>query len=389
MLSECYENVARTRRFAGVMSFRSILILNLFITGVLTISGQTAVATPTPATPASRNLEPKDADPKNHGVVTAEKIKRWIEFDAFSFGTRYRYVDLNSETASVNQQQFQIVARAKFKFDHKGKYSVNAGLFTGNNILSGWNNTGIGTGDGAATLYLKHLYFDAKPAKWIEIQAGGFSVTSGENTEITGYDNDVYVMGERVSIRRPKDLYFDEISVTNAFIGDITTPNVFRRFKRLGNSNYHQVMVRKTFNKRVGFSADYTFDSGTDTLRQAVNVKTPELHFLDRVLFENYQRLAPDTGYGFSLFGEKKLNGRFTLGGGFTHIDNVMLNADRFQRGNRVFITNTIKFTRELSLNTFLIQAVGPLPTAISPRTRLDIILTYNFLETLHRLKLN
>ncbi|MFL6468088.1 MAG: hypothetical protein ACJ72Z_09045 [Pyrinomonadaceae bacterium] len=355
----------------------------------IAVAGQAAAPTPQSAAVGSTAVGNKDTSLGKKTLTQTERIKRWIEFDAFSFGTRYRYVDLNSETTSVNQQQFQVVARAKFKFDHEGKYSVNAGLFTGNNILSGWNNTGIGTGDGAASIYLKHLYFNAKPAKWIEIQAGGFGVTNGENTEITGYDNDVYLMGEHVSIRRPKDLYFDEISVTNAFIGDITIPNVFRRFKRLGNSNYHQVMVRKTFNKRVGFSADYTFDSGTDTLRQAVNVKTPELHFLDRVLFENYQRLAPDTGYGFSLFGEKKFNGRFTLGGGFTHIDNVMLNADRFQRGNRFFITNTIKFTRELSLNTFLIQAVGPLPTPISPRTRLDIILTYNFLETLHRLKLN
>lgn len=389
MLSECYENVARPRRSAGVTSFRSILIVGFFTQCVLTISGQTAVATPIPGALASGYVEPKDEDPKNHAVAPAEKIKRWVEFDALSFSTRFRNVEFNSDAASVNQQQFQLAARVKFKFDSDGKYSVNAGLFTGNNIISGWNNTGLGTGDGVATIFLKHFYFDAKPAKGIEIQVGGFGVANGENTEITGYDNDVYLTGERVSIRRPKALYFDEISVTNAFIGDITTPNVFRRFKRLGNSNYHQVMVRKTFNKRVGFSADYTFDAGNDLLRQAVNIKTPELHFLDRVLFENYQRIAPNAGYGFSLFGEKKIHGRFTLGGGFAHIDELMLNADRFPRGNRLYVTSAIKFTRELSLNTTLIQAVGTLPTSVSPRTRLDIILTYNVLETLHRLKLN
>ena len=39
-----------------------------------------------------------------------------------------------------NVQQYQVAARGRFKFDRKGKYSVVAGLYTGNTINSGWNN---------------------------------------------------------------------------------------------------------------------------------------------------------------------------------------------------------------------------------------------------------
>ena len=61
---------------------------------------------------------------------------------------------------------------------------------------------------------LKLLYLDAKPVKSFEFQIGGIAVNQGENTEATGYDNDVYITGERVLIRRPKKLYFDKISLT-------------------------------------------------------------------------------------------------------------------------------------------------------------------------------
>jgi hypothetical protein len=61
-----------------------------------------------------------------------------------------------------------------------------------------------------------------------------------------------------------------------------------------------------------------------------------------------------------------------------------MLNADRFPRGTRLFVGGTYKITRELSINPIIIQGVGPLPTSSIPRTRFDLILSYNILEGLH-----
>ena len=314
-----------------------------------------------------------------------KEIHRWLDMDALSLGTRYRYIEAANETTLVNQQQFQFVARGRFKFDRKGKYSVVFGLATGNTITSGWNITGLGTGDLMTNIYPKLLYFDAKPVKPIEVQFGGIGINNGENTEITGYDNDGYATGERVIVRAPKHLYFDEVSLTSGYLGDVTTPSAFRRFKRLNNWNYHQFLVRKQATKRVSFSADYTFEAGIDTLRQAVKVKVPELKFVDSLLYENYERLDPNAGYGFAIQGEKKINDKFSLTGGFAKISHVMLNSDRFQRGERLYLAAFYKPVPEFTIAPVIIQAVGPLATPVTPRTRFELIMSYNILEALHR----
>ena len=312
--------------------------------------------------------------------VVNKELKRWLDIETLSAATRYRYI-LTHGGDEMSTQQYQVIARARFKFDSKGKYSVVAQLATGNNITGGWNNTGWGTGDYQGDFPIKQLFFEAKPIKPLEIQFGGIAPNNGENTEITGYDNDAFLMGERVRIKYPKKLYFDEISLTNAFIGDITQPNVFRRFKRLNISNYHQFLVRKTVNKRVSFSADYTFENGRDFLRQGIKVNAPELKVADSLRFENYELLDPKLGYGFALTGEKKLNKKVNFIYGVSDINNPLFNGDRFPRGTRVFFNTTYKVTRELSIGPVIIQAIGPLDAPNIPRTRFEFIAQYNILE--------
>ena len=321
--------------------------------------------------------------------TASEKVKRWFEFDALSLSTRYRLIRNAGGHNVSNQLQYQFAGRGHFKFDKQGKYSVYAGLFTGNTVNGGWNGTGWGTGSPQTNLYLKQLYFDAKPVKGLEFQFGGIPFNNGENTEITTYDNDAYLTGERIAVRMPKKYYFDEISATYAYFGDVTTPSVTQRFKHLDKSNYHQFLVRKQVNKHVAFSADYTFESGRDTLHQAVKFKIPESHVLDTVLFENYERVDPDHGYGFGLYGEKVLKKKVTLGGGFARIDKPFTNSDRFPPGKRVYTSAAFKLSRELTLSTIVIHGVGHLASATTHRTRFEIIFSYNILETLHKHKLN
>jgi hypothetical protein len=315
------------------------------------------------------------------------ELKRWIDIDAFALSTRYRLVKAANHRTLGNQNQFQVAARGRFKFDRKGRYSVNAGLFTGNSFTGGWNSTGWGTGDLQTNLYVKQLYLSAKPVEGLEVQFGGIAFNNGVHTEITGYDNDAYLTGERVAIRRPKDLYFDEVSITYGFIGDLVHPSVFSRFKHLNKSNYHQILVRKQVHKRVNVSADYTFESGRDILRQAIRGKVPELRVVDTLLFENYERVSPDVGYGFNIAGEKTVTKKLSLTGGFARIDRVQFNADRFPPGKRIYFGGAYKLNPEFSVSGIVIEGLGHLPAPLTPRTRIDIILTYNFLETLHRLR--
>ena len=316
--------------------------------------------------------------------VVHKEVKRWFDIETLTAATRYRYIKTHGGD-DMSAQQYQVVARWRFKFDSKGKYSVVGQLATGSNIASGWNNTGWGTGDPQGDFPVKLLYFEAKPIKPVEIQFGGIGPNNGESSEITGYDNDFYLMGERVRIKYPKKVFFDEISLTSAFEGDIAKPNVFRRFKRLGEWNYFQVLVRKELNKRVSFSADYTYDRSSDTLRQGVKINTPETKIADFVRFENYQRIDPNPGYGFALTAEKKATNKVNFIYGVSDINHILLNGDRYPRGTRVYFHTAYKITPELSVGPVIIQAIGPLEAPNLPRTRFEFIASYNVLGALRR----
>lgn len=348
----------------------------LFLAAVRFIDAQVPSPPPQPTTAAKQEK------------TEAEKIKRWFETDTLAVSFRYRHITNNIDLHAADVLQFQFQGKGHFKFDNKGKYAVYAGVYTGNAIDSGWGSTGWGTGKAVTNLFLKQLYFQAKPIKELEVQFGGIAPNNGENTEVTGYDNDAYLMGERVSIKAPKNLYFDEIILTNGHFGDFRTPSVFRRFDRLDESNYHQFMVRKKINKNVSFSADYTFESGTDTFRQGVKFSIPKFRIFDTMRFENYQRVDPHKGYGFGLYGEKVLKKKTTLYTGFSRIDTLIINGDRYPRGNRLYAGWNHKFTRELTFGGIWIQGIGPLPTAATPRTRFEAIVSVNFVEVLKRLGL-
>ncbi|MBK8467432.1 MAG: hypothetical protein IPL32_16570 [Chloracidobacterium sp.] len=317
--------------------------------------------------------------------VLGSDFKRWIEVDIFNFVTRYRYARADNNETLNDQAQWQVAFKTRFKFDRAGRYSVNAGVFTGSNFISNWNNLGPGTGKLQSNVYVKQLYFDAKLTKKIEVQIGGITINSGENSEATTYDNDGFITGARIVIRAPKSLYFDEISATNAYLGDLIRPSIFGRLHRLNESNYRQILVRKQATKRIGFSADYTFVLGTDTLREAVRIK-PKHFFLNTLLFDAYQRVSTPKGYGFDIFGEKVINKHLMVNGGFARIDRwFTLNGDRFLPGKRLYTSLVFKLRNDLTLSPVLFHAVGALRTPLSQRTRFDFILTWNVLETLHR----
>lgn len=333
------------------------------------MTAQTPSPTPTPQTDA------------------AKEIARWLNIEQLTVANRYHYIENDNKVKASNNDQYQFVGKFRFKFDKAGKYSVDTNLATGASFTTFWNATGIGTGVYQPDLNLRQLYFDAKPNKVVEVQFGGIYVNYGDLTEAITYDNDSYITGERIQIRAPKKLYFDEVAVTFASLGDINRPDIFHRLRHLDDQNYHQILVRKQFTKAVSATADYTFQSGIDTFHQAVKIKIPPKHFIDTFLFENYERVDPDHSYGFNIFGEKKLNKTFTTSGGFADIHIASLNADRFPPGKRLYLTGIARLSREFSLTMYLTQGVGPIAPNIA-RTRLDIFLTYNILETLKRTKL-
>jgi hypothetical protein len=330
------------------------------------------------------DLKPGDVRLFTPSASTAGKLFRWLDLQAASLGTQYVFAKNGLGVTYANQQQYQVAVRGRFKLDAKGRFTINAGLYTGANFRSGFNNTGLGIGKAQSNMYLKYLYFNALPLDGVEVQYGGLDIWHDESTDITAYAYNGYLVGERVSIKRPRELFFDDISAAYGYVGDLNVPNVFRRLHRVTQSNFHRFMLTKNIGERAWISADYTFQSGTQTWREAFRVRTTELRAIDTFHFEVYEVSRIHPGYGFAAYGEKTVLPRFIVGGGYADIDRPMLNSDRYGRGKRLFLTAKIPINESLSILMFATQATDHAATNV-PQQRLDIGLYYNLLYLLRK----
>lgn len=349
-----------------------------------------AWAQQTPAPPAESTGSPDQPRPAVPTQVPRESnaapAHRWVDWQIGSVETRYRYIESSAGATSANQWQHKQTIKGGFRFDREGRYSIQGLAGSGTGFTGSWDNTGAGTGDPTWNFRLRQLYVAAAPVDGIEGQVGGFGILRGEHTEITSFDNDNYMVGSRVSVRRPEELYLDEISATAGHVGDLTTPNVFRRLDRLDDHNYTQVLVAKKVGSRVSASADWTSLQGISTLRQAVRLSTKEWIPVDALRFENYQRVEGNDAYGFAITADKQFTSRLALTGGFADLDPQLppLNGDRYGRGHRLFAESRYLLRPELTLTLFYAAAVKN-DFAVANKHRFDIVLHYNVLKALQQ----
>jgi hypothetical protein len=288
-----------------------------------------------------------------------------------------------------------VTLKARLTFDAKRQFSLGTLISTGSGFTSSWNNTGIGTGNALKTLYMKQLFVTAAPIKGLEASYGGIGIVRGESTEITSYDNDGFLLGTRVTVKRPKNIYFDDVSFTNAYLGSLTESSFISRTQHLDEANYRQLLFAKKLQPWIAASGDYTWVSGSGTkptvgtLRAAVTVKTEHARVVDLVRWEQYRRNGSASASGFAAYGEKTLTRRISVGGGYADIDANYggLNADRFNKGRRLYQNGTMKLTKELSASVFVTEAVHN-SIAMANHRRVDLILAYNALASLQRVGL-
>ena len=316
------------------------------------------------------------------------QLARWIDVQNATMNVRYRFVDNSAGTITTNQMQHRESLRARFKFDAPGAYALNVGVFSGSRFTSSWNNTGIGLGDWQAPLAVRALYFAAQPIAGVEAQYGSMYIVKGESTEITTYDEDGYVIGQRISVRRPRHLFFDEMSATvGYFTSDPAEYGVSKRLKYLDDRpNYGHYLVEKKIGSRAGISVDFTSVGGTRTWRAATNVNTRELRALDSLLVEQYKRTNNSPAYGFAITANKGITQALGFNGGYASIDPLYggLNSDRFHIGNRIFVGATYVISPRFTASAFITRAVGN-DAAIPQRTLSNLILAYNALPDLRR----
>lgn len=326
--------------------------------------------------------------PNAPNAPNAPILGRWFDLQNLTFNARYRVIDNTAGTITTNSVQHRETVRGRLKFDKSSRYTWNFGAFTGPRFTSGWDNTGWGIGDAQKNFAFKASYLSAVPIAGVEAQYGGLYIIRGESTELTTYDEDGYVTGQRVSIKRPRQLYFDELSATIAYLApDPADIPISRRTKYLDDTpNYRHFLVDKKFGKRAGVSVDYTYAAGAKTWRQGLNLKTPELRMVDTVIFELYERINQSAEQGFALTLDKAVHRKVSVNWGYASIDPrfTPLNADRFHIGNRLFGMVIYTISPEFSASYFLTRAVGndvPLPQ----RTLSNLVFTYNALPALKK----
>jgi hypothetical protein len=324
-----------------------------------------------------------------HGIAgepatVVPPLARWLDMQSGNVAARYKRTAA-SDSPWIYQVQFQVAARGKLKFDPRGDYGVGFRFGTGDSFTHSWNATGVGSGDPLKKVYLKELYLTASPWKGVEFQYGGIGFNRGESTEVTSYSNNGYITGERISVRRPDRLFFDEISVSGGYVGDFEEPEVFDRYRHLSRMNYHQFLVLKKVAKNVSVSGDYTMNEGVETLRQAVKINLNR-RFADSVTFDNYERLEMHPDWGCSVWIQKNPAPRISLNGGFVNIDRnyLNLNSDRLGRGKRFFLIATYNFWREFSAGLFAGKAFSN-NFSVSNAARFDFLISYDFVKALKR----
>jgi hypothetical protein len=315
---------------------------------------------------------------------------RFFDLQAAIAETRYRFIESSSGTTLVNQWQHKQTIRGAFKFDERGRYTVQALLGTGNSFTVSWDATGVGTGDPAWDFRVRRLWARAAPIAGVELDAGSFDVLRGETTEIVSYDNDAFMQGYRVSLKRPKLLVLDEISVTAGYLGDLTEPNVFKRFKWLDHHNYSQALVAKHFGTLISASMDWTSVDHVDTVREGLRIGTKDLlrHVVDDVRMQAYQRTDSPTGRGVAAEAERFFTERVMAYGGYSQGDrnNIVPTGDRYGRGKRVYGGGSVNLRPELMLAGFYTHAFAN-DFAIANNERFDVVLSYNVLKALQQHK--
>jgi hypothetical protein len=285
----------------------------------------------------------KDEPSKTSGNSEC-RLCRWIDLQTATVSFRWRWVKSNQRVTAamirtqpfleqgkfikVKQGQQQQIYEFDFKFDKAGRYKLHTRLSSGQWFTRSFAEIGAGdnfNGEKGWSVLPRQFYFSAEPIKGVEFQYGGLAINRGENSENTTYDADGFITGQRVSVKRPDKVWFDEVSVTYAFMGDFYKPNFFDRVKRLGKSNYHQFLVAKKFGNRVTVSVDYSSHATIGHLRQGVSIKTPEFKFIKSIKADFYQRIEDyrgvKKGWGYNFQAEMDFGGKLEMTAGFAKTD--------------------------------------------------------------------
>ncbi|HEV7241529.1 MAG TPA: hypothetical protein VGQ36_20015 [Thermoanaerobaculia bacterium] len=315
------------------------------------------------------------------GQNAPEDVPR-LEVQSLTLGLRYRMLENHLGSRFQNWSDHHQCLKLRLKLDRAARYSLTAVAFNGDSFQASWNLRGLQDGQSSNRVFLKQLFVTGKPHSGVEFQYGGLPIVRGESSEITSYDNDGYVMGQRLALS-PKRVV-DELTVTAGHLGDFRTPSVTRRLHRLSEINYRQLLVKKKLSDRLTATADFTDEDGERTLRQGVAFRPAR--GIDLIRIEAYERVSGSRGAGGAITAEKPF-GRTRIAASFASVDDRYrpVNGDRYGRGQRISLTSTTALSRDLSLQVFVTHALDD-DLVMANRTRMDVHIRYELAALLRQM---
>lgn len=300
----------------------------------------------------------------------------WLDLQSVTVGMRYRMLENHLGSQVQNWSDHHQGLKLRLKLDREARYSLSAVAFNGDSFTASWNLRGLHE-QSSNRVFVKQLFFTAKPRNGVEFQYGGLPIVRGESSEITSYDNDGYLMGQRLTI--------GDVTMTAGYLGDLRNPSVTRRWHRLSEINYGQVLVKRQLTDRLTATADFTDEDGERTLRQGVVYRPSSV--VDLVRVEAYERVNGPRSAGGAITVEKPF-GRTRLAASLASVDDRYrpVNGDRYGRGRRLSFTSTTALTRDASLQVFLTHAFDD-DLTMANQTRLDVHIRYELAGLLRELR--
>ena len=403
-------NILKVALLAGVLS------VPFHCLGESSFVGAAEVADPSnPAIPVA-------VSPPSSTATAPPLTDRWLDLKTLSYSSRYRNTTNLHGRRLFQFGQERYVAEGRLKLDEKGRYSINFHASSGRyfnwsyaDLIGGQYKDSVvaarayktpaeaaalkrataldpngavyaaGIPSRGGYFYPRQFYFSATPVPQVGFEFGSLAIEHGQNTEITSFDDDGYISGERLRLQDPKHLYFDRVVVTRAYLGSPLTPNFFSRGGDLSHSNYTQYLVEKQVGRYVTASTDYTLANSTHTMREAVAVKLPQQKVIDAARLELYQRFNDivlegtnfAAGSGFAVSAHNtSLRRRLGFEAGYAQIDNQYAvyggsiylatvgfawNGDNYETGKRAFGRTELKLGRGVSAFGFFTHAVTPI----------------------------
>jgi hypothetical protein len=228
---------------------------------------------------------------------------------------------------------------------------------------------------------VKELFAAVRPIAPVEIEIGGLYLLRGESTEATTYDNNGYIVGERVIIGQPGRRARATVSFTRGYLGDFDTANVFPRLRQLDRANYYQALLSTNAGGHA-LSFDYTSYARAHVLRGATVLDVARTRVAGLLRFEHYVRVGPLPAYGFAVAAQRRLPHHLSAAVGFSRIDRNYgtLNSDRYGTGRRAFVSVGLEARPGWIASLQVLRAVDG-RSAPGPRTRIEAGLAYDVLK--------